>query len=40
MKFNFMGVKNGVFSWKQVEVEGGKVFVRFKKRPFVVVRKK
>ncbi len=40
MKFNFMGVKNGVFSWKQVEVEGGKVFFRVKKRPFVVVKEK
>lgn len=38
MKYNFIGIKNGVFSWRQIELRGGKTYMRMKKRPFVTVR--
>ena len=38
MKFNYMNIKENVFTWKQVEIKSGAVFMRIKKRPIIIIK--
>lgn len=38
MKFNYMSIKENIFTWKQVEVKGSTVFMRIKRRPLIIIK--
>ncbi|MBD3313777.1 hypothetical protein GF345_05015 [Candidatus Woesearchaeota archaeon] len=38
MKFNYMKIRNNVFTWRQIERKDGMTFMRAKSRPFISIR--
>lgn len=38
MKRNYMKVKGGIFTWKQVEVRDGRKYIRVARRPFFAIK--
>ena len=38
MKFNYMKIKDNVFTWKQIEKKEDRVFMRIKTRPFITIK--
>ena len=38
MKFNYMKIRNNIFTWRQIEKRDGMTFMRAKSRPFISIR--